>query len=634
MNTLTRRLLTKLKLPAIMSDAVLVLSIAVGLLALVGGAVNMVALVKPLPELAADQPQLPEAPMLYMEGKLRAEAPLEMPRWGISKEAFEVRAVEEGKDYFRREEKEVSGLQMGVHSIQYHPWHALCHSLQPLPREEVKAIPPDIQPERWCEEDNCTVLYGMRFGKPVRVSFSCAPVESEQDYCVLVRHTWSGELLLEKVLPPSSLSRGGVVCMLYMYLWWWEAAGYGLLLWSVSWGCCAFALWWQRRRRRAAAGPEARWPLWKSIVLMWGWAALFVAALTAWDQGYPTAWLLVVAAGLAGVHVYFTWRGHFRAWVAELWRLGCLLGMWWGIFCVVFFVPEALTVSVALLRGYAGEPVVEAPADRVLPENEGKLVRIQGIQPLISEEVPEIREWGIRHPALRLSVCDTWTSSKFEHASSRRLRWGAYRLKLAPDKELSLHSEPSFIRPLPREAITAIPGPYADYEWDVNQEHTWLRGREEGSPRFEFTYKPDMEHFILYLMARQRGDTLEVLHVWDPYSEYTPHQWKLCTHAGLKNVHYDIWSGYRSLVIILLCLSFTLVCYLLGGRPACPLPFGAPWLCFGGVLLLALWCMVMRQFVMQPPGFWSKVAVVSALLYFAWALLSSCLRWWRGRLTR
>lgn len=179
-----------------------------------------------------------------------------------------------------------------------------------------------------------------------------------------------------------------------------------------------------------------------------------------------------------------------------------------------------------VISGFMSEPTYRVPVDKVLPENEGRLVRVHGY--LESNETLEIPEWGICLPALFAAVGEGcyWRAGS-EWVEAARISIGAFQLD---NKEYQI--TPGLARmiyqlPMPREQVKTLPQGLQNARWSTERtewgRHEWekdqslvLRGVVEFEPvEMHFVYCPPRSPEPVYLMGRQRGHTLTELVFYD-----------------------------------------------------------------------------------------------------------------------
>lgn len=469
-------------------------------------------------ELAAHAQVLPEneGRQVRVAGALCCEEVTELPAWGIRLPAVELQCTADGPAAKYAGVSTASHFRVGEFELDcteppfYHSSSKL-YSIQdeappeqffvPLPRCEIRTVPQDIHEIEWRSAPDALELVAECEGERVLVRFRYCPSGGDTPlllsglqqgnmlkhikyYSQEDRYVWS-DLRYDPPLEPSD-----VLAVLLVPL--------ELLL--VVLPACAGMLRWSRKLRAPAHRMNAGWSaVCTGIWSLFGVAGVYMLCkslfsaeteLPLWCGGVA----LLFAACVLALHVAFMRRAA-RSTTAP--RAGDADGL-----CQFIFIADSI-IMVLLFIGCImsvchevhmrkSEPIAEASADRVLPELEGKLVRVCGVAHAL--DVKEVAENAPAAEPLKL-VVEVGEDEDRVVASSpgRHIVLGAYTL--------------------------------------TGDSISYMKGR----------VNPGM----LYLVGRQQGDSLHVLHSF-------PHKylWESATHEAF------IHNGSEPLPLFLLYLFF------------------------------------------------------------------------------
>ena len=262
------------------------------------------------------------------------------------------------------------------------------------------------------------------------------------------------------------------------------------------------------------------------------------------------------------------------------WQLLCVMVMWISsLICLCCGI-------VALVQSIAPQEIpVTAPPHVILPENEGRLVRVQAC-PDTDDEL-EIPEWGIRCKALIMRAYSLRRSGDeacdfYREVSAKNFRLGAYRLPGVQDFRFFVTLNGTELpwpppHALPEEAVTALPSGWEEMDRSEDVNELTIRAKVgEKQVNMHFACYPFNENYMVEVQGRQRGDALEDVKVVIPYGI-----------RGMRMMNHSDESCVPGAVI---AFFVAIIAYLLGGaRGHSPLMFGKPWVsCVVVAVLLAL----------------------------------------------
>lgn len=266
------------------------------------------------------------------------------------------------------------------------------------------------------------------------------------------------------------------------------------------------------------------------------------------------------------------------AWMEKIsWR--SLVGRLFYLLCLAVLAPYFL-MHVSMLGGgiaslamsYASRVVQEAPADRILPENEGKRIRLRGY--VRTEDVIELPKWGIRIPAIEL-VCRTNVPQYSGSATASRLYLGAYRLDehMRPPYYQTEEryrdtpgSHPEWMKPLPRAAVQSLPAEVQGIEWEEDDHTLKMMGTLHGRRVFaHFRYYPSQSPQEMYLLGLQKGNQLVKYECFDSADDWAREHYDTppMTAWALLAVLIYLPVSYVMTLLFLSCLR-----RVRGGSPA------------------------------------------------------------------
>lgn len=378
---------------------------------------------------------------------------------------------------------------------------------------------------------------------------------------------------------------GGLACiMVWFWIAAWTAERFGWLMTYHPWPlvgivvCCVVMAWGLSR----ALASEARVGMVKRA------AALTCAAvgwlLVVFEMKRGMLFLPTIVAGCVGL----VWLASYLCSRAEgwwqsfkvAWRVCCMAVMWWCSVACLYFCALVLwqTVSVVFYESAGSSKVISA--ERVLPENEGKVVCVKGS--ISTGDVLELPEWGVRMPALYLRVIereeptDDPLRSTETTRSARNFTLGAYHLPEVDRFEYFTKEGLTGVEipwpppnPLPASAVTALPHGWQEVRRVEYTNALYLDAEQGGRELYaDFTCYLTSEKYSVVVRGRQRGEALENVTVLRAYGEASEQE--------------ELGSEYRIgecswIFSAVLMYLLALISYLIGGAKAhSPLMFGRP----------------------------------------------------------